>query len=175
MSIDEHRNRSPRAIAVYIVTFSDTRDESSDATGAGIRVLLENASHRVVGKSIWREEAETLRVEMERLLQRDDFEVVVVNGGTGVAPRDLAYDILAPLYEREIPGFGELFRALSYAEIGSAAMLSRASAGVAHGKLVFSVPGSAGAARLALEKLILPELGHLVGELRRDLPGKRAS
>ncbi len=175
MSIDAHRNRSPRAIDVYIVTFSDTRNEASDTTGAEIRALLENACHRVVGKSIWREETDTLRDGMERLLHRSDFDVVIVNGGTGIAPRDLAYDILSPLYEREIPGFGELFRALSYAEIGSAAMLSRASAGVAHGKLVFSVPGSGGAARLALEKLILPELGHLVGELRRDISGKRTS
>jgi molybdenum cofactor biosynthesis protein B len=95
-------------------------------------------------------------------------QAVILNGGTGIAPRDSTPEVVTPLLERELPGFGELFRQLSFQEIGAAAMLSRALAGVAHGKLIFALPGSETACRLALEQLILPELGHLVGEMRKE-------
>src|SRR5262245_37776854 len=175
MCLESHRAEAPSAVEVFVVTCSDTRDEGSDKTGAQIRDALEAAGHMVVGSRIWREDAETLKRGLKDLLDAGGFDVIIVNGGTGIAPRDRAYDVLSRLYQREIPGFGEFFRALSYGEIRSAAMLSRASAGIVRGKLVFSIPGSPGAARLALEKLILPELGHLVGELRRDAPPERAS
>ncbi len=175
VGLEAHRAASPPSLAAYVVTFSDSRDEQSDTTGAQIREALAAAGHRVMGWCIWREDAEVLRQGMQDLLNQGGFDVVIVNGGTGIAPRDLAYDVLAGLYEREIPGFGELFRTLSYAEIGSAAMLSRASAGIARGVLVFSLPGSRGAARLAMDKLILPELGHLAGELRRAPERERRS
>jgi molybdenum cofactor biosynthesis protein B len=95
-------------------------------------------------------------------------QAVILNGGTGIAPRDSTPEVVTPLLECELPGFGELFRQLSFQEIGAAAMLSRALAGVAHGKLIFALPGSETACRLALEQLILPELGHLVGEMRKE-------
>ncbi len=108
--------------------------------------------------------------ELATVLRDPIADALLVTGGTGVGPHDLAFTVLAHLYESTIPGFGELFRMLSYQEIGSAALLSRASAGIAHGKVIFSVPGSRGAVRLALDRLILPELAHLAGELRRP-PG----
>ena len=167
MGLEAHRAASPPSLAVYVVTFSDSRDEQSDTTGELIREALVAAGHRIVGWCIWREDAEKLRGGMQALLGQGGFDVVIVNGGTGIAPRDHAYEVLAALYECEIPGFGELFRALSYAEIGPAAMLSRAAAGVARGKAVFLLPGSPAALGLAMEKLILPELGHLLAQARR--------
>ena len=167
MGQDEHRAAAPERVSVYVVTLSDTRGVAEDTSGESIRAALEAAGHRVAGRRIVREDAEVVRRELDAVLGLPDYDVLVVNGGTGIAPRDLAYDVLSRLYERPVPGFGELFRSLSYAEIGSAAMLSRASAGVVRGKLVFSIPGSRGAVRLALERLILPELGHMVGELGR--------
>lgn len=175
MSLDSHKAQAPDSVSVYVATCSDTRDTASDTTGAQICAALEAAGHRVAGACIWREDEDTLRRSVRTLLATGGFDVLIVNGGTGIAPRDRAHDVLSPLYEREIPGFGEFFRALSYMEIRSAAMLSRASAGIIGGTLVFSIPGSHGAARLAMDKLILPELGHMVGELQRDGPPERAS
>jgi molybdenum cofactor biosynthesis protein B len=167
MGQEEHRAAAPRRVSVFVVTLSDTRSEADDTSGDAIRAALQQAGHEVAGGRIVREDVPSLEDELADVLAHAACDAVIVNGGTGIAPRDHAYDVLARLYERPLPGFGELFRSLSYSEIGSAAMLSRASAGVAHGKIVFSVPGSRGAVRLALERLILPELGHLVGELRR--------
>jgi len=175
MGVDAHRQGAPPRITAYVVTLSDSRRPENDTTGALIRESLQAAGHAVMGWCILREEPEVLRRGLEQLLDRGDLDVLVLSGGTGIAPRDHTYDVLTTLYEQEIPGFGELFRALSYAEIGSAAMLSRASAGVSRRKLLFSLPGSTAAARLALEKLILPELGHLVGELRRPSQQERPS
>lgn len=170
MGLDQHRTAGPASVTAYVVTLSDTRDTTTDAGGGLVRAALEAAGHVVAGARIVREDAAMVRAALLEVLDATGHEVVVVTGGTGMAPRDVAYDVLATLYERPIPGFGELFRALSFAEIGSAAMLSRASAGIARWKLVFSIPGAPAAVRLALERLILPELGHLVGELRKGPP-----
>ena len=175
MSLESHQANAPTSVTVYVATCSDTRDAASDTTGGEIRAALESAGHRVAGSCIWREDGPSLRANLQTLLAGGGFDVLIVNGGTGIAPRDRAYDVLSSLYERQIPGFGEFFRALSFVEIRSAAMLSRASAGIVGGTLVFSIPGSRGAARLAMEKLILPELGHMLGELRRDDQPERAS
>ena len=166
---------APQRIAAYVVTLSDTRDASNDTSGDAIQSLLEAAGHAIGGREILREDPATLEPALQRILARGDVDVVLLTGGTGIAPRDLTYDLLARLYERPLPGFGELFRRLSYDEIGSAAMLSRASAGVASGKAIFSMPGSRGAVRLAMEALVLPELGHVVGELRRVTPSRGAN
>jgi molybdenum cofactor biosynthesis protein B len=143
------------------VTVSDTRTEADDTSGRRIRELLEEQGHRVSFHRIVKDEPELIA----RLL--DDIpatvRAVVFNGGTGLARRDTTYEALAGLLEKEIPGFGELFRMLSFEQIGSAAMLSRATAGVIGGRIVFSVPGSTKAVELAMTKLILPELGHIVG------------
>jgi molybdenum cofactor biosynthesis protein B len=167
MGLEEHRAAAPPRVTAFVLTLSDTRGEADDTSGAAIRSALEAAGHRVAGRRIVREDEDVLRRTLDELLGLEGCDVLVLNGGTGIAPRDRAYDVLASVYERPLPGFGELFRSLSYAEIGSAALLSRASAGVARGKLVLSIPGSGAAVRLALDRLILPEIGHLVGELRR--------
>jgi molybdenum cofactor biosynthesis protein B len=165
-----HASTSQRSVRVFVATLSDTRDLQSDRSGALIRTLLAENGHAVAGAAIWREDAGTLRGEIDAVLQRSDFDALVMTGGTGIAPRDVTFDLLAALYERPLPGFGELFRMLSYEEIGSAAYLSRASAGVARGKVIFSLPGSLRAVRLGMQKLLLPELGHVVAELQRS-PG----
>lgn len=168
-----HDKTTSRKVAAFIATLSDTRSKESDTSGAAIVALLQEHGHQVAGHEILREDAGPLGRSLETLLQRPDFDVLIATGGTGIAPRDVAYEVLAALYERPLPGFGELFRMLSYQEIASAAYLSRASAGVARGKVVFSLPGAQAAVRLAMQKLILPELTHLVNELHRVPGGER--
>lgn len=150
------------------MTVSDTRDESSDRSGARARELIESAGHVVVDYAVLPDEPAAVRVRVERWLRRGDCDGVIVNGGTGVSKRDRTLEALSGLIEQRLDGFGELFRALSYEQIGSAAMLSRTTGGVAAGKPLFLLPGSTAAVALGLERLILPELGHLLGELRKD-------
>ena len=166
MGQHEHHAAAPRTVTVAVVTLSDSRSPANDRTGDTIVALLEAAGHSVAGRELVREDPPAIRAVLETALA-GPAQAVILNGGTGIAPRDSTPEIVAPLLERELPGFGELFRQLSFQEIGAAAMLSRALAGVAHGKLLFVLPGSETACRLALEQLILPELGHLVGELRK--------
>jgi molybdenum cofactor biosynthesis protein B len=169
-SVHAHRRAAPRTLGAVVLTVSDTRTLEDDTGGALLAELVAGVGHRVVERRIVTDDVEEIRRAVCAALAREGVHAVLLTGGTGIAPRDLAYDILSRLYTRPIPGFGELFRALSYAEIGPAAMLSRASAGLAGERLVFSIPGSRGAVRLALDKLILPELAHLVGELQRTRP-----
>ena len=130
-----------------------------------------NAGHTVVVHQIVPDAAEAIRFAVLRALARADVDALIATGGTGVSPRDVTPDTLEPLFEKHLAGFGELFRSLSYAEIGAAALLSRATAGTLSGKVVYVMPGSSGAVRLGMEKLILPELAHTVGQLRRvDAP-----
>jgi molybdenum cofactor biosynthesis protein B len=159
-----HRKEAVQSVATVVVTVSDTRTLESD-TGGGLCVeLLEGAGHPVVDRSIVPDEPDAIAGALARALAFDGARAVVFTGGTGVAPRDVTPDTIEPGLGRVIPGFGELFRQLSYEDIGSAALLSRALAGIAHGRVVFVLPGSRGAVRLAMEKLILPELGHLAAE-----------
>ena len=166
MGQHEHHAAAPRTVTVAVVTLSDSRSPADDRTGDTIVALLEAAGHSVAGRELVREDPPAIRAALEAALA-GPAQAVILNGGTGIAPRDSTPEIIAPLLECELPGFGELFRQLSFREIGAAAMLSRALAGVARGKLLFALPGSKAACRLALERLILPELGHLVGELRK--------
>ena len=166
MGQHEHHAAAPRTVSVAVVTLSDSRSPADDRTGDTIVALLEAAGHSVAGRELVREDPPAIRAALEAALA-GPAQAVILNGGTGIAPRDSTPEIVAPLLECELPGFGELFRQLSFREIGAAAMLSRALAGVARGKLLFALPGSKAACRLALERLILPELGHLVGELRK--------
>jgi len=165
MGQHEHHAAAPRTVTVAVVTLSDSRSPADDRTGDTIVALLEAAGHSVAGRELVREDPPAIRAALEAALA-GPAQAVILNGGTGIAPRDSTPEIVAPLLECELPGFGELFRQLSFREIGAAAMLSRALAGVARGKLLFALPGSKAACRLALERLILPELGHLVGERR---------
>ena len=151
-----------------IMTVSDTRTVETDRSGQLLHQLLHDAGHYVVAYAILPDEPAQIRAELEQLSQLADLDVVLFNGGTGIAPRDTTYDAIATLLEKTLPGFGELFRWLSYQEIGSRAMASRAIAGVFRNKLVFSVPGSTGAVKLAMETLILPELRHLVSQIRTN-------
>jgi len=170
LSLEEHHRSAPPSLTVQVITLSDTRDAATDTSGAAIRSALEEAGHRVRGPHIVREDAATMESELGRLILEPGVDAVIVHGGTGIAPRDRAPDVLQRLYDRALPGFGELFRMLSFEEIGAAAMLSRASAGVVGDRMVFSLPGSRAAVRLALERLVLPELAHCVRELRRFPP-----
>lgn len=159
-----HRREALPAVPCWVVTVSDTRTPETDTGGALVAQLLEEAGHPIVGREIVPDEADRIRGALDAALARDGVRAVVLTGGTGVAPRDVTPDTVEPRLERVVPGFGELFRMLSYAEVGSAALLSRALAGIAAGRVVVVLPGSRGAVRLALEKLVLPELGHLAAE-----------
>ncbi len=166
MGHEGHKRDAPRSVRVFVVTASDTRGEAEDASGAYLKAAVAGAGHALCGYRIVADEPAAIVAALAEAAAAG-AEAVVVNGGTGVAARDRTYEAVAGLLEKRLDGFGELFRALSYAEIGSAAMLSRAVGGVWQGRVVFSVPGSTSAVRLAWERLIGPELGHLVGELRR--------
>jgi molybdopterin adenylyltransferase len=155
-----HHQGSDQPVACAIVTVSDTRTADTDTSGARIRQLLEAAGHRVADYSILPDEPSIVRPRLVELIA-ESVEAVIVNGGTGLAPRDSTYEAVASLLDKRIDGFGELFRSLSYAEIGAAAMLSRAVAGVAARTVIVSLPGSTKAVELALEKLLLPVLGHM--------------
>ncbi len=167
MGHEEHRREGPRSAKVFVVTASDTRTEAEDESGAYLREAAAKAGHAVVGYRIVKDDPEAIRGALGAAAAAG-AELVVVNGGTGVAGRDRTYEAVAGLLEKRLDGFGELFRMLSWQEIGSAAMLSRAVAGVWDGRAVFSVPGSRAAVRLAWEKLIAPEAGHVLRELRKD-------
>lgn len=150
-----------------MLTVSDTRTADNDASGRAIAELLAAHGHDVVWQSIARDEPDRVRGLIEQQLARPDVEVVITTGGTGLSSRDSTYEALAGLLDKRIDGFGELFRMLSYHDIGPAAMLSRACAGAARGRVVVLLPGSEAAVRLAMTKLVLPELGHLVREVSR--------
>ena len=162
-----HRQAAPEDVPTAIVTVSDTRTLDSDTGGQLVEELLRSAGQTVSGRRIVKDEPEAIREALLAALADPGSRAIVFTGGTGIAPRDVTPDTVEPLLERVIPGFGELFRMLSYEDIGSAALLSRALAGLSGGKVVFVIPGSRGAVRLALEKLIVPELGHLAGEARK--------
>ena len=161
----KHKERAPASAKCAIITISDSRTSDTDDSGKLIRELLLRAGHSVLFSAIVKDEAKQILDAVEQASWTCD--TVVTNGGTGLAKRDVTIPTLAPTFERTIPGFGELFRSLSYQTIGSAAMLSGAAAGVYHGRLVFCLPGSPDACRLAMEKLILPELGHALGVMGR--------
>jgi molybdenum cofactor biosynthesis protein B len=161
-----HAETTVRA-GLALLTVSDSRTPEDDHSGRAARSLIEDAGHHIVDYRVLPDEPERIARCVEEWLAREDCAGVVVNGGTGVSKRDRTYEAISAVLDQRLDGFGELFRMLSFEQIGSAAMLSRAAAGIARGKPVFSLPGSPQAVRLALERLILPELGHLLAELRR--------
>ncbi len=165
MAVEEHRAHAPRSVACGVITVSDSRTEATDESGALLKRLLTEAGHRVVFAAIVKDDSAAIVDAVDRAVRVAD--AVVTNGGTGLAPRDVTVETLAPRLEKTLPGFGEIFRTLSYKEVGSAAMLSRAIAGMYKGRLVFCLPGSPDACELAAKALILPELGHAVGVMRR--------
>ena len=163
----EHKQAAPRVVRCFIATISDTRTEATDTSGSAIAAMLGGAGHTVAGRTIVKDDPEMVRSIVERQLAHPDVDVIITTGGTGITSRDTAYEADSSLLQKRLDGFGELFRMLSYDAIGSAAMMSRACAGLVGGRIVISLPGSEAAVRLAMEKLVLPELGHLVQQARK--------
>ena len=161
-----HRASAKRAVACAVITASDTRTEETDRSGQTIRSLLDDAGHRVVAYAILPDDPARIRARVEAHARDAAVDAVLVNGGTGLAPRDTTYEAIDALLDKRLDGFGELFRMLSFQEIGAAAMLSRAVAGIAGDTVVVAMPGSTAAVELAMRRLVLPELGHLVGLVR---------
>ncbi len=163
----EHKANAPRAIGCFVLTISDSKTPETDTSGALIRERLIGAGHTVVGQAIVRDEPAQVTALIRKGCGDPAIEAFILTGGTGVTSRDSTFEAVEALLDKRLTGFGELFRMLSYEEVGAAAMLSRAQGGVVHGRALFSLPGSPHACRLALEKLILPELGHVLREARR--------
>ena len=175
MSIEQHRRAAPALLGFALITVSDTRTPGDDVSGRTLSEMAREAGHRVVETFLVPDEVPAIRSAVEQALTREGVDVLVLTGGTGFSPRDVTLEAVAPLLERPVEGFGELFRMLSWQQVGSAAMLSRAAAGLvgfqgetrAAVQAIFLLPGSPKAVALAMEKLILPEAGHLLGQARK--------
>jgi molybdopterin adenylyltransferase len=164
---DQHRSEAPSSIGCVVITVSDTRTLQTDGGGQTVVDLLEGGGHEVVDRQIIPDEPGQMRRLLSEYRERDDVDVVLMTGGTGLGSRDQTFETVSKLISKPLPGYGELFRMLSFEEIGAAAMLSRATGGLLGRTVLLTMPGSRAAVRLAMEKIILPELGHLVREARR--------
>lgn len=161
---DEHKADAPDQIRCAVITVSDTRTEETDTGGAEIIRLLGEAGHVVTKREILPDEPERMRPLLELLRDTDQVDVILMTGGTGISSRDQTYETVTALLTKPLPGYGELFRMLSYQEIGAATMLSRATGGLMERTVLLTMPGSRAAVRLAMEQVVLPELRHLVRE-----------
>ena len=163
----EHKARAPASVGCFVLTISDSKTFETDTSGALIRELLRAAGHRITGHAIVKDEPAQVAAVIRSGCAAPSVEAFILTGGTGITSRDSTCEAIEALLDKRLAGFGEIFRMLSYQEIGAAAMLSRAQGGVVKGRVLFSLPGSPNACRLALEKLIIPELPHLIREVRR--------
>jgi molybdenum cofactor biosynthesis protein B len=161
MSHQEHRRQAPDRVRCAVITVSDTRTPETDTSGQYMQHALTQSGHSISAYMIVKDEPEEIRRLLQYHIRAADTDAILLSGGTGLARRDGTYEVVQSCLEKELSGFGEIFRWLSYAEIGSAAMMSRATAGVAAGTVIVSMPGSSAAVRLAMEKLVLPELAHM--------------
>ena len=166
MGLAEHRAESPAVLRFAVITVSDTRDAATDKGGDYLVRALGEAGHAVSRRSIVRDEPREIETAVRTAATAADTDLVLLTGGTGIAPRDVTAPTLEHIFESTIPGFGELFRWLSYREVGSAAILSRATAGLLGGKVVLALPGSPKALELAMREIVLKEAGHLVSQTR---------
>ena len=167
MSLEAHlKSGQKESIRTAVITCSDTRSKEEDSSGALIVTMLEQEGHEIHSYTVVKDDKMLIQGEV-RTLVAGQVDVILVNGGTGLAPRDTTFESLSAMFDRSVPGFGELFRMLSYEEIGAASMLSRAQAGLIGKTLLFSMPGSRNAVQLAMEKLIVPQLKHMVSEIRK--------
>jgi molybdopterin adenylyltransferase len=166
MAVHEHKEKAQKSVRCFVITVSDSRDESTDTSGQTIKQFLIGEGHHAAGYRIVKDEPAQIETLLNEALASADVDAVIVNGGTGIAPRDGTYEVVSRFLEKTLDGFGEIFRYLSYLDIGSAAIMSRAAAGTARGKILISLPGSKGAVTLAMEKLILPEIRHMVSQLQ---------
>ncbi|WP_342561340.1 MogA/MoaB family molybdenum cofactor biosynthesis protein [Paenibacillus sp. FSL R7-0345] len=165
-SVEEHRKQAPQTVACYVITVSDTRTMETDTGGQLLASMLEEAGYQVMGRTIVKDDYEEIRELVYKSSVHSGIEAVLLTGGTGISPRDTTYEAVASLLDKSLPGFGEIFRLLSFTEdIGSAAILSRAIAGTIGNTAVFSMPGSTGAIKLAMSRLIVPELRHVMREI----------
>lgn len=167
VSVTEHRQSAPASVSVHVITVSDTRTLETDTSGETIAQLLADRGHRLQGRTLLKDDPGAVRASVEALTADPDVQVVITTGGTGITARDSTFEAVDRLLQKRLDGFGELFRMLSYQEIGAAAMLSRATAGLTNRRVIILLPGSEHAVRLAMEKLVLPELAHLVREASR--------
>ena len=167
MSYHEHKQKAPQTVSCAVLTISDSRTEQDDDSGRLIRQKLSQNGHRVMFYSILKDETDSIKKKINELLEQDELQVIIANGGTGVSHRDITVETIYSILEKKLDGFGELFRFLTYQEIGTGSIMSRAIAGVAKGKVILCLPGSPGAAELAMDKIILPEIGHLIREATR--------
>jgi molybdenum cofactor biosynthesis protein B len=166
-SVEKHREASPEKIRVAVLTVSDTRTPETDTGGNIIVELMQGAGHEISHREIVKDDAPRIEVVLQELLADAGVDAVITTGGTGISARDTTYEVVSRRIDKKLDGFGELFRVLSYEEIGAAAMLSRAVAGASGSKFLACLPGSSNAVRLAVEKLLVPEISHLVFELRK--------
>ncbi len=162
MSHVQHRQEAPDEVGVAVITVSDSRNRDTDKSGGLIRERLIGAGHKIVHYAIVKDTARQIKGELAMAIERGGCQALILNGGTGIAPRDNTFEVVDGMLQKRLPGFGEIFRSLSFKEIGSAAIMSRAAAGTYRGRILISLPGSTAAVRLAMDELILPELGHLV-------------
>ena len=163
----EHKSHAPKSIGCMVITCSDTRTPDTDTSGQAIHKLLRQFGHEVVSYHLVKDEPAQITSRIEEGLTNDAVQAIIINGGTGISKRDSTFEAVDAMLEKRLVGFGEIFRYLTYMDIGSSAIMSRATAGIIKGRILFSTPGSENAVRLAMEKLILPELGHLVKELSK--------
>lgn len=169
MSVIDHKKEAPKSVKVMIITISDTRNTTTDRSGQKIIELLQLAGHEVVQYHIVKDEREAIKKALIDGCENLNVDVILTNGGTGISSRDVTIETIKSMLDKEMPGYGELFRMLSYQEdIGAAAILSRAIAGVANGTAIFAMPGSTRAVTLAMNKLIVPEMTHVIREIRKD-------
>jgi molybdenum cofactor biosynthesis protein B len=163
----EHKKKASQKAGCFILTVSDTRTQKNDESGNLLAEEVEKKGHSVISRCIVRDEIREIRKAVRKAVSLPRVQAVLINGGTGIAKRDCTIEAIAPMLDKRLDGFGELFRYLSYRQIGPPAFLSRAVAGVSKGKIIISMPGSTNAVRLALRRLILPELSHLVWEVSK--------
>ncbi len=166
-AVHEHKSAAPAQVACYVLTASDSRTPDTDDSGKIIREMLSAAGHPVAGYGIVKDDPEAIRRAIVDVAAQAGARAVIITGGTGIGRRDATFEVVQALLDKPLPGFGELFRMLSFQEIGSAAMMSRAVAGAARGMILFALPGSPAGVKLAMARLILPELGHAVREMTR--------
>lgn len=159
----DHHDHGTESVAFAVVTVSSTRDRAEDTAGDTIEAAIESSTHTLTIRELISDDLDDIQDAVDRLVDRDDVDCVVTTGGTGVTPDDVTVEAVTPLFDKELPGFGELFRAMSRSEVGTSVVATRATAGVVDGVPVFSLPGSENAARLGIDELVLPEAGHIVG------------
>jgi molybdenum cofactor biosynthesis protein B len=161
----EHKEQAPRRARCVVITCSDTRTPESDTSGSRIMHMLKDAGHSVLSYQLVKDQPSKIKAAIKQAVKNKNVQAIIINGGTGIAKRDSTFEAVDGMLEKRLDGFGEIFRYLTYLEIGSPAIMTRATAGTYKGRIIFSTPGSEHAVTLAMEKLILPELGHILQQL----------